>query len=170
SATDTEAVAHLVAEGLKRFPATEGESDHSRYVAAVRWAIGQLQGTYGLAILFPDQPDLLIAARFGSPLVIGVGRNEYFLGSDASPLAGHTDQIVYLADHQIALLTRCGFTVHHRDQGVVSPHIETVDLDAAATSLNGFDHYMLKEIYEQPDSLRNAMRGRLNDEDATAIF
>ena len=170
SATDTEAVAHLVAEGLKRFPATDPQGDNNRYVAAVQWATAQLQGTYGLAILFPEQPDLLIAARFGSPLVIGVGRNEYFLGSDASPLAGHTDQIVYLADHQIALLTRGGFAVHHRDQGLVAPHIETVDLDAAAISLNGFDHYMLKEIYEQPDSLRNAMRGRLNDEDATAIF
>ncbi len=170
SATDSEVIAHLIAEGLKLGLDSGIDGDNARYIAAVQWATAQLHGTYGLAILFPQRPDMLIAARFGSPLVIGVGRHEYFLGSDASPLAGHTDQIVYLADHQIAVLTPSGFSVHHRDQGLIAPNIETVELDASAVSLEGFDHYMLKEIYEQPESLKNAMRGRLDDQDATAIF
>jgi glutamine---fructose-6-phosphate transaminase (isomerizing) len=171
SATDSEVIAHLIAEGLKRPLRGEPSKDpHARYVGAVQWAISQLKGTYGLAILFRDQPDILIAARFGSPLVVGVGRGEYFLGSDSSPLAGYTDQIVYLADHQLAVLSRSGFTVQHRDSGLISPNIETVELDSSAVSLEGFDHYMLKEIYEQPESLENAMRGRLDDQDATAKF
>jgi len=170
SATDTEAVAHLVAEGLKMDFGDDTDGENGRYIAAVRWATSRLHGTFGLAMIFRDRPDLLIAARFGSPLVIGVGRGEYFLGSDSSPLAGHTDQIVYLADHQIAVMTPSGFSVRHRDQGMILPNIETVELDSSTVSLEGFDHYMLKEIYEQPESLKNAMRGRLDDQDATAIF
>lgn len=170
SATDTEVVAHLIAEGLKLDLSDDSDTENGRYIAAVRWATSRLHGTFGLAMIFRDRPDLLIAARFGSPLVIGVGRGEYFLGSDSSPLAGHTDQIVYLADHQIAVMTPSGFSVRHRDQGMVLPNIETVELDSSAVSLEGFDHYMLKEIYEQPESLKNAMRGRLDDQDATAIF
>lgn len=170
SATDTEAVAHLVAEGLKMDLGDDSDSENGRYIAAVRWATSQLHGTFGLAMIFRDRPDLLIAARFGSPLVIGVGRGEYFLGSDSSPLAGHTDQIVYLADHQIAVMTPSGFSVRHRDQGMILPNIETVELESSVVSLEGFDHYMLKEIYEQPESMKNAMRGRLDDQDATAIF
>lgn len=170
SATDTEVVAHLIAEGLKLGLPSEPRDPHSGYVAAVQWATAQLRGAYGLAVMFPAQPDLLIAARFGSPLVIGVGRREYFLASDASPLAGHTEQIVYLADHQLAVLSPRGFTVHHRERGQVAPNIEPMEIDAKSVSLEGFEHYMLKEIFEQPQSLTNAMRGRLSDEDATAIF
>jgi len=170
SATDSEVIAHLIAEGLKKIVSTPFKDSTERCVSAVQWAIAQLHGTYGLAILFRDEPGLLIAARFGSPLVVGVGRGEYFLGSDASPLAGYTDQIVYLADHQLAVLKSDGFTVRHRDSGMISPNIETFEQDASAVSLEGFDHYMLKEIYEQPESLKNAMRGRLDDQDATAKF
>lgn len=170
SATDTEVVAHLIAEGLKRDLSGDSSDGNAPYLSAVRWATARLRGTYGLAIMFRDRPDLLIAARFGSPLVVGVGRGEYYLASDTSPLAGHTDRIVYLADHQIATLTPKGFSVHHRDQGFVAPQIETVQLDELVPNLEGFDHYMLKEIYEQPESLHNAMRGRLDDQDATAIF
>lgn len=170
SATDTEVIAHLIAEGLKRGLSGDNPDGNAPYLSAVRWATARLRGTYGLAIMFRDRPDLLIAARFGSPLVVGVGRGEYYLASDTSPLAGHTDRIVYLADHQIATLTPKGFSVHHRDQGFVAPQIETVQLDELVPNLEGFDHYMLKEIYEQPESLHNAMRGRLDDQDATAIF
>lgn len=169
SATDTEVIAHLVAEGLRQSAGRGGDAD-AIYLAAVRWAIARLRGAYGLAIMFRDRPDLLVAARFGSPLVIGVGQGEHFLASDATPLAGRTDRIVYLADHQLAALTPRGFLVHHRDQGYIAPSIETVELDAAATSLEGHDHYMLKEIYEQPEALHSAMRGRLDDQDATAVF
>jgi glucosamine--fructose-6-phosphate aminotransferase (isomerizing) len=170
SDTDTEVIAHLVDAGLRKGFGSGGSDPNAPYLNAVRWATSRLRGTYGLAIMFRDRPDLLIAARFGSPLVVGVGRGEYYLASDTAPLAGHTDRIVYLADHQIATLTLKGFSVHHRDQGPVSPQIETVRLDDFVPNLEGFDHYMLKEIYEQPESLLNAMRGRLDDQDATAIF
>ena len=113
---------------------------------------------------------MIIAARFGSPLVIGVGRGEYFLASDASPLVGCTDRIVYMADHQLAILTPDGFSVLHRDQGKIRVDIRPLEADSNEVKLEGFDHYMLKEIYEQPESLRNAMRGRLDDQDGTAVF
>ncbi len=169
SATDSEVIAHLIAEGLKKTPEAE-QQPNVRYLTAVQWALAQLRGTYGLAIAFRDQPSLMIAARFGSPLVIGVGRGEYFVSSDASPLAGRTDRIVYLADHQIAVLTPDGFSVLHRDQGKVRVDIRPLEVDDNEVSLEGYDHYMLKEIYEQPESIRNAMRGRLDDRDATAVF
>jgi len=171
SATDTEVIAHLVAEGLKqgRLRGMEGTSD-ALYTEAVRGALAQLRGTYGIAVLFRDRPDLMIAARFGSPLVVGIGRGENFLASDASPLAGYTDRIVYLADHQMAVIKADGLSVVHRDQGKVHLDIRPLEVDSDDVTLEGFDHYMLKEIYEQPDSLRNAMRGRLDEENATAIF
>ena len=169
SATDSEVIAHLVAEGLKNSPETP-QQPNLRYLNAVQWAVAQLRGTYGLVIGFRDKPNLMIAARFGSPLVIGVGRGEYFVSSDASPLSGRTDRIVYLADHQIAVLTREGFSVLHRDQGKVRVDIRPLEVDSGEADLEGYDHYMLKEIYEQPDALRNAMRGRLDDQDATAVF
>ena len=169
SDTDSEVIAHLVAESLKQSPEIKGQPN-VRYLAAVQAAISRLRGTYGLAIAFRDQPSLMIAARFGSPLVIGVGRGEYFVSSDASPLAGRTDRIVYLSDHQIAVLKPDGFSVLHRDQGKVRVDIRPLETDSGEASLDGFDHYMLKEIYEQPESIRNAMRGRLDDQNATAVF
>jgi len=169
SDTDSEVIAHLIADSLKAVKDVNGDPN-ARYVAAVQAAVGLLRGTYGLAIAFRDRPDLIVAARFGSPLVIGVGKGEYFVASDASPLAGRTDRIVYMADHQIAALTPAGFSVTHRDQGAVRVNIQTLETEAGEVSLNGYPHYMLKEIYEQPEAIRNAMRGRLNDEDATAVF
>ena len=169
TATDSEVIAHLVVEGLKCADETP-DQPNLKYVQAVQWAIAQLRGTYGLAIVFRDKPNMLIAARFGSPLVIGVGRGEYFVASDASPLAGSTDRIVYMADHQLAVLTPEGFSVLHRDQGKVRVDIRPLEIDDDVVELAGYDHYMLKEIYEQPEALRNAMRGRLDDQDATSVF
>lgn len=177
SATDTETIGHLIAEGLKQSSkalATSGDGkpvdEDARYIDAVRGAVSQLRGTYGIAVIFRERPDLMIAARFGSPLVVGVGRGENFIASDASPLAGHTDRIVYLADHQLAVIKANSLNVIHRDQGKVHLDIRPLEVEADDVSLEGYDHYMLKEIYEQPDSLRNAMRGRLDEEDATAKF
>ncbi len=169
SDTDSEVVAHLVAQGLKTTPEDE-KQPNMRYVTAVQWAVAQLRGTYGLAIAFRDKPNMIIAARFGSPLVIGVGRGEYFLASDATPLIGSTERIVYMADHQLAVLTPEGFSVLHRDQGKVRVDVRPLESESNEVSLEGFDHYMLKEIYEQPESIRNAMRGRLDEQDATAVF
>jgi glucosamine--fructose-6-phosphate aminotransferase (isomerizing) len=169
SDTDSEVIAHLISDSLKRAVEVPGQPN-LRYLNAVKTTLARLRGTYGLAIAFRDKPSLMIAARFGSPLVIGVGRGEYFLSSDASPLMGRTDRIVYLADHQIAVLTPEGFSVVHRDQGKIRVDIRPLETDSNDVGLDGFDHYMLKEIYEQPESIRNAMRGRLDDQDATAVF
>ena len=146
------------------------EVDYRPLVDAVREALGQLQGTYGLAILFRDWPGVLIVARQGSPLVLGVGDGEHFVASDASPLAGYTDKIVYLADHELAVLTAEKMRIFHRDSGHVDPRIETLELEAGDIDTGGYDHYMLKEIFEQPESIENAMRGRLDFDAATAKF
>ena len=131
SATDSEVIAHLISHCL------EGDSrSRTHRTTAVRSTSttcccrrssrrsASLQGTYGLVVLFRDHPDVMIAARLGSPLVVGIGQNEHYVASDASPLAGYADKIVYLADHQVALITANGVRVTHREQGHVQPHIE----------------------------------------------
>src|SRR5262245_2327137 len=106
SSTDTEVVAHLVAHHLdEQTRLGKDPGDRKTLLAAVQLSIQQLKGTYGLGILFRDHPNLLIAARLGSPLVVGVGKHEYFLASDASPLVGYTDEVVYLSDHELVMLT-----------------------------------------------------------------
>ncbi len=171
SQTDSEVVAHLIAECLKLGPdAGVAPGSVQRYVDAVQQTLSMLRGTYGLAIMFRDQPDLLIAARCGSPLVIGVGKNEQFLASDTSPLVGFTERIIYLADHQIAILRPDNIQVVHRDQGRVRPDIRTLSSQSLDVALEGYAHYMLKEIYEQPQSIKNALRGRLDKDNATAKF
>ncbi|MCA9265825.1 MAG: isomerizing glutamine--fructose-6-phosphate transaminase, partial [Planctomycetales bacterium] len=191
SQTDSEVIAHLIDSQYRRYLAdaakqppngkqtngkrTSGQptDDEHRYdilVSAVQDALVQLQGTYGLVIVFRDYPDVMIAARLGSPLVVGVGDKEQFIASDASPLAGFTDKIVYLADHQLAVVTADSLRVLHRDEGHVTHSVQPLEVDATDISLNGFPHYMLKEIFEQPSSLRDSMRGRISEDDATAVF
>jgi glucosamine--fructose-6-phosphate aminotransferase (isomerizing) len=171
SATDSEVIAHLIAAAMERAPQrTTGGDPEDRLVDAVQDALAQLRGTYGLVVMFRDHPDLLIAARLGSPLVVGVGKREHFIASDASALAGHTDKIVYLADHQIAVVKADSLRVIHRDDGHVSHSIEQLQIEAGSVELGEYPHFMLKEIFEQPQSLRDAMRGRINTDDATAVF
>jgi glucosamine--fructose-6-phosphate aminotransferase (isomerizing) len=136
----------------------------------VQAALAQLQGTFGLAVLFRDYPQVMIAARRGSPLVVGVGEGEHFVASDPSPLAGRTDKIVYLADHEVAVVTADSLRVIHRDQGRIRHNVEQLVIDAGDVDRGGYEHYMLKEIFEQPESIRNAMRGRLDLDSATAHF
>ena len=179
SATDSEVIAHLIASCLeetrnRKLPAEspDGEiaPEHRPLVEAVRQALAQLHGTYGLAIVFRDHPDVLIAARLGSPLVVGVGNGEHFIASDASPLAGHTDKIVYLADYQLAVVTADSLRVIDRESRHVAHTVRVLDLVADDVQLDGYPHYMLKEIFEQPETIRNAMRGRLSLDEATAVF
>ena len=169
--TDTEVVAHLVAHHLDE-QTKLGDSSSCAQVClkAVESSILKLKGTYGLAVLFRDCPDMMIVARAGSPLVVGVGKGEYFVASDASPLAGYTDEVVYLADNEISVLTPEGIELKHRDNGTMAPSIQTLDQIGADAELGDFDHYMLKEIFEQPHAIENAMRGRLDDDEATAKF
>ncbi len=180
SATDTEVIAHLIADNLQTLlhapadtkPQSGGvhEVRNAVFVEAVRASLPALRGTYGLVVMFRDRPDLLIAARFGSPLVLGVGRGEQFIASDTSPLVGHTDRIIYLADHQLAVVTSDSIQVVHRDQGRIRPEVRVLESQETEVDCQGYAHFMLKEIYEQPTSLRNAMRGRLDRENATAKF
>jgi glutamine---fructose-6-phosphate transaminase (isomerizing) len=170
SETDTEVIAHLIAGALAAQPLGDDPAadGYQPLVKAVQAALAQLQGTYGLAILFRDYPDVIIAARRGSPLIVGVGNGEHFVASDTSPLAGRTDKIVSLADHELAVITRHSLRVIHRDQGHVKHNVRTLDLQADDIELGQFHHYMLKEIFEQPESIANAMRGRLDFDAATA--
>jgi glucosamine--fructose-6-phosphate aminotransferase (isomerizing) len=171
SETDTEVIAHLIASCLKDDLPGPGEmaaADYQPLADAVQKALAQLQGTYGLAILFRDYPEVLIAARRGSPLIVGVGSGEHFVASDTSPLAGRTDKIVFLADHELAVLTADSLRVIHRDQGYVPHHVQILELKSGDVDLAGYEHYMLKEIFEQPESVENAMRGRLDLDAATA--
>jgi glucosamine--fructose-6-phosphate aminotransferase (isomerizing) len=172
SATDSEVIAHLVAYELAtQTPERDDSADpYAPLVAAVQAALVQLRGTYGLAIVFRDWPNVIVAARLGSPLVIGVGDGQNYLASDASPLAGHTQRIVYLADHEIAVITADSIRVIHRDQGDVEHDVKQLNIEATDVELGGFPHFMLKEIFEQPETVRNAMRGRLDYEAATAKF
>ncbi len=180
SATDTEVVAQLVASeidsrcsALNRGSSKAAFSPADRYSAlvdAVQAALGQLRGTYGLAMVFRDWPDVIIVARLGSPLVIGVGDGEHFIASDGSPLVGHTDRIVYLADHELAVVTAHSIRVIHRVEGDVRHKVKRLDIDTTQVELGGFPHYMLKEIFEQPETVTAAMRGRLNRDEATAVF
>jgi len=174
SETDSEVIAHLIDSCLQRAlacaSAVTDEAIDGPYVMAVREALPHLRGTYGLLVLFRDQPELLVAARLGSPLVVGVGDGEYFVASDASPLAGHADRIVYLADNELAVITPHSLRVIHRDSGRVEPAVFNLDMAASDVSMGEYAHFMLKEIHEQPETIRAAMRGRLSLDDATAVF
>jgi len=171
SETDSEVIAQLIARELDAVEADDAGMDPFQpLIEAVQRALAQLQGTYGLAVIFPDLPDVIVAARLGSPLVVGVGENEHFLASDGSPLVGRTDKIVYLADHEVAVLTADSLRVIHRDQGHIAHSVEQLNVDTSAIELGGYPHFMLKEIFEQPETVRNAMRGRLNRDEGTAVF
>lgn len=178
SATDSEIIGHLISSRLavQDQSGMNGSSTGSaaeRYkglVTAVNESLSMLRGTYGVAVLFQDHPDVMIVARRGSPMVLGVGSGGYYVASDPSPMAGHADKIVYLADHELAVITRDSLEVIHRDQGHVQPELQELDIESGDVDKQGYEHYMLKEIHEQPESLRNAMRGRLNRDDATAVF
>ena len=171
SETDTEVVAHLLADTYKAKCDAKGNvPSHEIAIEAIKEAIAQLRGTFGLAIIFQQWPDAIFAARLGSPLVIGVGEGEHFLASDAQPLIGFTDRIVFLADHQVAVLKADSLEVSHRDSGIVSHDVKVLDVESNQVEMGEYDHYMLKEIFEQPESLRNTMRGRLDEDNATAVF
>ena len=169
--TDTEVIAHLLAHHLdEQMKLESGQIDERICLKALKLTLGRLNGTYGLAILFRDLPNVVVGARLGSPLVVGIGRGEHFLASDSSPLVGYTEEVVYLADHEIVLLRPDGMDLSHRDSGPHAPSIHTLEHVSADVDLGDFEHYMLKEIYEQPQTVENAMRGRFDEDEATAKF
>jgi glucosamine--fructose-6-phosphate aminotransferase (isomerizing) len=159
SDTDTEVIAQLIAHHF------QGD-----LTEAVRKALALLKGTYGLAIISPHCPDLLIGARQGSPLVLGIGQGEHFLASDPMALIDYTEKVVYLQDQQMCVLTSDSWQIFDQDSSRVDARVQFIDWDAGDADKGDFEHYMLKEIYEQPEALENAMRGRLSDSDASAHF
>ena len=161
SDTDTEVLAHLI-----------GHYYQGDLAAAVRQALSLVKGTYGLAVMARAEPGVLVGARLGSPLVIGVGDDGTYLASDANALAGFADKVVYLTDRQICVLTETDWEVRDQDLSPVSVSVSDIGhfLSDGDAGRGAYPHYMLKEIYEQPETLANAMRGRLTEADSTAHF
>ncbi len=157
SATDTEVLAHLVGEMYKRT---------DDLCSAVRLALAEVEGAYGLVVISTLEPDKIIVARNGSPLIIGVGDGENFVASDAAAIVDHTRQVVYLEDGEVAEITRDGFRTMTIDDVMIDKVVEEVTLELSQIERGGYEHFMMKEICEQPETIRNALRGRLMVEEA----
>ena len=155
--TDTEVLAHLIESNYK-----------GDLLEAVRLALVQVQGTYGLAVVSKNHPDQIVVARNGSPLVIGKGIGEHFVGSDVAAIRRHTSQVVYLEDGEVASVMADDIKVQTIDKVAVTPEVEEITGDLGIIEKDGFSHFMLKEIFEQPITLRNTLRGRLDYENGTA--
>jgi len=154
SDTDTEVLTALI----DSFYQTQTKHD---LLKAVSEALQMAVGAYGIAVLAKDAPDELVVARKGSPLVIGVGEGEVYIASDPSALVGHTDQVIYLKDGEIATCRREGVELYDITVNAVEKVVEKLELDLQAIQKKGFDHFLLKEIYEQPDTLRSTLSGRI---------
>ncbi len=154
SNTDTEVLIHLI-EDIQINEKTD-------IVEAIRIVLNQVIGAYAIVVISEDNPDMLVAAKKSSPLVIGIGENEHFIASDATPIVEYTKQVVYLEDDEIAIIKRDEdlklITIHKKDK---TPYVQELELSLSAIEKGGYEHFMLKEIYEQPQSVADSMRGRL---------
>ncbi len=157
SETDTEVLAHLI-----------GEYYQGSLEEAVASALRDVDGAYGIAVVSADEPDLLVAARKGSPLLVGVGDDEWFVASDASAILEHTRSVVYLDDGEMVVLTRVGYRVRTLEVSRIDKPVNQIEWDLATIERGGFSHFMLKEIFEQPESLCNTLRGHLLEEEGSA--
>lgn len=154
SDTDTEVLIHLI-EKIQ-------DEGNLTLAKAVRLALSRVEGAYAIAVIDKNDPDLIVGARKASPLVVGIGEGEFFLASDATPFLEHTKKVVYLDDNQIATVSlKDGLHIRNTKNEKQPPFIQTLDLQIEALEKNGYDHFMLKEIYEQPKTIEDAMRGRL---------
>jgi glucosamine--fructose-6-phosphate aminotransferase (isomerizing) len=162
SETDTEVLPHLIEELLA------SARDGGTLVEAVAGALQQVQGTYGIAVISTHEPDTIVAARHGSPLLVAIGAGENFLASDASAVLAHTRSVVYLDDGELAVVRPTEYRILDLDTVEKAKTVTRVDWDLATVERSGYAHFMLKEIMEQPESLRNTLRGRLLEEDGTA--
>ena len=158
SQTDTEVLINFIEEIKKTKNCDTPE--------AVRIALKEVVGAYAIVVLDSDNPGQLVAARKGSPLVIGIGENEFFFASDATPIIEYTKEVVYLDDLEIAIVTTEGLIIKNLQNEEQDPYIQTVELELEAIEKGGYDHFMLKEIFEQPKSIADCMRGRINAEEA----
>jgi len=165
SQTDTEVLAHLIGSIYQQL---DGKDSKARLVNAVRTALKQVIGTYGIAVVHADIPNFIIGARRGSPLVLGVGKDENFLASDVSAIVAYTRDAVYLNDFDVVAVERDKFEISSLAGETGDHQVSKVEFTAEDIKKGDYPHYMLKEIFEQPDSVRDAMRGRLSLEDCTA--
>lgn len=156
SDTDTEVIAKMIEYYIQK------DFDFSE---AFRKTLNRVEGAYGLAVIHKDYPDTLLAAREGSPLVIGLGEGEYFVASDAAAIIRHTKEVVYLDDAEMAVITREGYHTFTIENEETHKKITKIDFDLEAIEKAGFEHFMLKEIFEQPSTIEDAMRGRLIEEE-----
>ena len=159
SETDTEVLSHLI-----------GDCDKGDLFQAVCDALHQVEGTFGIAVLSAREPGRIITARRGSPIVIGVGDGETIIASDASAIVAHTQRVIYLDDNDIAIVTADSVDIRDLNNVPVTREIAELGMDASAAEKGGFEHFMLKEIHEQPDSLGNAIRGRLDLNLGTSVL
>ncbi|MFC2140471.1 glutamine--fructose-6-phosphate transaminase (isomerizing) [Candidatus Auribacterota bacterium] len=156
SETDTEVISHLIEKYL---------DESLSFEEAVRRALKEIEGTYGLAIICSKYPDRIIAARNGSPLIIGIGKEEHIIASDVSAIIKHTEQIIYLEDNEMAVVTKDNFSTTTIDNISTVKKIERISWNIDKIEKGGFKHFMLKEIFEQPESIMNTMRGRISEEE-----
>jgi len=162
SETDTEVFIHFI-EDIK-------DNENCSLDEAVRLALTKVVGAYAIVVMSLEDPSLLIAARKGSPLVVGVGRGEFFMASDATPIIEYTNEVVYLNDQEIAVVNNGKLTIKNTANLPLTPYVQTVDLELEAIEKGGFEHFMLKEIFEQPRSIRDCMRGRLDSNNGRLIL
>ena len=159
SKTDTEVLTKLIESFLKKDP--------SSLKKAIHHALHQVHGTYGIAVIHADFPDRIYVARKGSPLLLGVGDNEMLIASDASAVAAYTDKVVYLDDGEIAEVTKNTYSVESYDQIELTKEVHELALSLEEIEKGGYDHFMLKEIFEQPRALADCLRGRINSDEGT---
>jgi glucosamine--fructose-6-phosphate aminotransferase (isomerizing) len=170
SSTDTEVLAHLIGVHYEKTRAarlSDGNpnlSDAHPLAQAVTNALREVIGAYGIAVICSDFPDVIVAARRGSPLIVGVGNGENFIASDATAIAPHTNQVIYLNDYDVVTLTADRFLVGSLGSDIAKVQISQLEFDAGATERGNFPHFMLKEIFEQPQTVRNALRGRIDSD------
>lgn len=161
SDTDSEVLAHLIDTFIKK------GNDLTR---SVQMALSEVKGTYGLAVIYSAEPDKIVAARKGSPLVVGIGENENFLASDVSAILAQTKQVVYLEDGEIAVITKDGFTAKNIYDEKILKEVHEITMTIEEIDKGGYPHFMLKEIMEQPETVRNSMRGRILAETGSVLL
>lgn len=159
SETDTEVLPHLIEEELKKTGST--------FENAVRLSLQKIKGTYGIGVISAHNPTTLIAARNFSPLVLGIGRGEYCIASDATPVLRHTRDIVYLRDGEMAVVTQQSFHISDLQNRKITRKSETLDWDPEKAKKGNYPHFMLKEIFEEPEAIENSIRGRIVTEEGS---
>lgn len=169
SATDTEVLAHLIGEHYRKLDQAKLNGTHPLTQAVIN-ALKEVIGTYGIGVISLDHPGVIVGARRGSPLIVGVGEGENFLSSDTCAIVSHTRQVIYLNDYDVVTLTPEKFEVNSLKSNTAKVQVSKIEFAAEDSEKGDFPHYMLKEIFEQPRAVRNAMRGRIDTEELTGKF